>query len=242
MAAAAEWEPTAKASGSANTLLPRPNGTFFAVNTDSPAAVGALRDHLDATAALAGTTAPEFSQQFVLLLGAGGAARAVAHALQRAGAHVTITSRTAERAEKLAAEIGCKWCDWAARHGVMQCDILVNCTPVGMHPNVNESPIHASYLKPGLTVFDTVYTPERTQLLRDAESRGCGVVSGVEMFVRQAAAQFELFTGLTPDREQMRELLRKAMSPLTRAMREEAVKSGLTEADADDHDTDGEDA
>jgi len=62
----------------------------------------------------------------------------------------------------------------------------------------------------------------------------------VEMFVRQAAAQFELFTGLTPDREQMRELLRKAMSPLTRAMREEAVKSGLTEADADDHDTDTE--
>ena len=242
VAAAAEWEPTAKASGSANTLLPRPNGTFFAVNTDSPAAVGALRDHLDATAAVAGNTAPEFSQQFVLLLGAGGAARAVAHALQRAGAHITITSRTAERAEKLAAEIGCKWCDWAARHGVMQCDILVNCTPVGMHPNVNESPIHASYLKPGLTVFDTVYTPERTQLLRDAESRGCGVVSGVEMFVRQAAAQFELFTGLTPDREQMRELLRKAMSPLTRAMREEAVKSGLTEADADDHDTDTEDA
>ena len=135
-------------------------------------------------------------------------------------------------------EIGCKWCDWAARHGVTQCDILVNCTPVGMHPNVNESPIHASYLKPGLTVFDTVYTPERTQLLRDAESRGCGVVSGVEMFVRQAAAQFELFTGLTPDREQMRELLRKAMSPLTRAMREEAVKSGLTAANTDDHDTD----
>lgn len=235
--AAAEWEPTAKASGSANTLIARPNKTFFAVNTDSPAAVGALRDHLDAKAAADGTPAPEFSQLFVLVLGAGGAARAVAHALHRVGAHITIASRTAARAEKLASEIGCKWCDWAARHGVLQCDILINCTPVGMHPNVNDSPIHASFLKPGLTVFDTVYSPERTQLLRDAEARNCGLVSGVEMFIRQAAAQFELFTGLAPDREQMRELLRKAMSPLTRAMKEEAVKSGLAEEEA----ADGED-
>ncbi len=231
--AATEWEPTAKSSGSANTLLATPTG-FLAVNTDSPAAVGALRDALDAKAAKEGVTAPEFGQQFVLILGAGGAARATAFALHRVGAHITITSRTAERAEKLASEIGCKWCDWAARHGVSQCDILINCTPVGMHPNVDESPIHASFLKPGLTVFDTVYTPERTQLLRDAEARRSNIVSGVEMFVRQAAAQFELFTGISPNLDQMRELLRKAMSPLTRAIQEEAEKSGLTEAEADE--------
>ena len=177
--------------------------------------------------------------QSAMVLGAGGAALAVAYGLRQQGARVTIASRTLARTEKLAEQLKCRAIDWEQRHG-FSVDVLVNCTPVGMHPNVNESPIHASYLKPGLTVFDTVYTPERTQLLRDAESRGCGVVSGVEMFVRQAASQFELFTGITPDREQMRELLRKAMSPLTRAMQEEAVKSGLTEADADDHDTDTE--
>ena len=93
-------------------------------------------------------------------------------------------------------------------------------------PKVDESPIHASFLKPGLVIFDTVYNPEHTLLIRDAESRGCSVISGVDMFIRQAAKQFELFTGITPPLEEMRELLRKAMSPLTKAMEEETDKRG----------------
>jgi 3-dehydroquinate dehydratase/shikimate dehydrogenase len=104
----------------------------------------------------------------------------------------------------------------------MPCDIVINCTPVGMHPNVDESPLHPSFLKPGLTIFDTVYTPENTLLVREARTRGCHVITGVDMFVRQAARQFELFTGVAPPIEKMRELLRKAMSPLTRALEEEA--------------------
>ena len=191
-----------------------------------PAALESLRTYLDAKAAKEGEKPPAFSQLFVLVLGAGGAARAVAAALLRAGAHITITSRTVERAEKLAAELGCKFCDWQARHSVVQCDVLVNCTPVGMHPKVDESPMHASFFKPGLVAFDTVYNPEHTLLIREAESRGSGVITGVDMFVRQAAKQFELFAGIAPPLEEMRELLRKAMSPLTRAMQEEAEKSG----------------
>ena len=107
---------------------------------------------------------------------------------------VTITNRTPERGLKLAEEVGCRNIDWAARHSVI-CDILVNCTSVGMHPNLDETPIHPSYLKPGLTVFDTVYTPETTLLVKEARDRGCYVVTGVDLFVRQAALQFQLFTG-----------------------------------------------
>ena len=64
-----------------------------------------------------------------------------------------------------------------------------------MHPNVDEMPIHHSFLKPGLMVFDTVYTPETTLLVKEARARGCHVITGVDMFVRQAALQFQLFTG-----------------------------------------------
>ena len=213
-------------TGAANTLQARPDGSFFAANTDYPAALESLRTHLDAKALAEGVKPVEFSQLFVLVLGAGGAARAVVAALLRAGAHVTITSRTVERAEKLANELGCKFCDWQARHNAIQSNVIVNCTPVGMHPNVDESPLHASFLKPGLVIFDTVYNPEHTLLIRDAEARGCSVISGVDMFVRQAAKQFELFTGIAPPLEDIRELLRKAMSPVTKAMQDEAEKSG----------------
>ena len=112
---------------------------------------------------------------------------------------MTVSSRTAERPQELAEEVGCQGrSDWAARHSVAV-DMLVNCTPVGMHPNVDETPVHPSFLKPGLIVFDTVYTPgDDAAGQGGARRRGCHVVTGVDMFVRQAALQFELFTGLEP--------------------------------------------
>ncbi len=227
---AAEADPTVSQVGAANTLVNRSNG-FFAANTDFAAAIDSLRVHLDEKAEETNVAAREFGQLAALVLGAGGAARAIAFALHRAGTQVTVAARTPERAQKLAEEVGCKHVDWAARHNVTPCDVVVNCTPVGMHPNVDESPLHVSFLRPDLIVFDTVYNPEQTLLLRDAKSRGCGIVSGLEMFVRQAARQFELFTGLAPSLEQLRELTRKALSPLTKAMDEEAVKSGMADPD-----------
>jgi 3-dehydroquinate dehydratase / shikimate dehydrogenase len=226
-ALAADAEPMVPQVGAANTLLNRPDGTYYAANTDYPAAMESLRTHLDQQAEERNAIAREFAQMHALILGAGGAARAVAFALHRAGANVTIAARSTERAKRLADDVGCKYTDWAARHNVTPCDIAVNCTPVGMHPNVDESPLHVSFLRPDLVVFDTVYNPEQTLLLREAKNRGCGIVNGVDMFVRQAAKQFELFTGITPNLDAMRELMRKAMSPLTKAMEEEAVKSGM---------------
>ena len=137
------------------------------------------------------------------------------HFWPAAGAAVSITNRTTDRAQKLAGEVGARVVDWGNRHTGM-CDILVNCTSVGMHPNVDESPVHFSILKPGVTVFDTIYNPETTMLIREARTRGCDTITGVDMFVRQAARQVELFTGLRPDLDVMRQIVRKALSPLTK--------------------------
>jgi 3-dehydroquinate dehydratase/shikimate dehydrogenase len=138
----------------------------------------------------------------------------VAHALHREGALVILANRTYERAQRLAEEIGCRSVDWAARHSAT-CELLVNCTSVGMQPNVDESPVHHSFLKPGLVVMDVVYTPETTLLIREAQNRGCHVVTGVDMFVRQAAAQFRRFTGREASLEYMRTVLRRALSPVS---------------------------
>src|SRR5205807_9676433 len=115
---------------------------------------------------------------------------------------------------QLAEEVGCRAVDWAARHNII-CDTLVNCSSVGMHPNVDESPIHPSFLKPGLMVMDVVYTPETTLLVKEARSRGCHVLTGVDMFVHQAALQFRLFTGKDAPLDLMQNLVRRALSPLT---------------------------
>jgi 3-dehydroquinate dehydratase/shikimate dehydrogenase len=131
---------------------------------------------------------------------------------------VTITNRTSERGQALAQEIGCRHVEWTARHSVL-CDMVVNCTSVGMHPNVDETPLHHSFLKVGLIVFDTVYTPEQTLLVKEARERGCHVVTGVELFIRQAVLQFQHFTGKTAPMGMFRKVVRRALSPV--AIRDE---------------------
>ncbi|HEX5273619.1 MAG TPA: shikimate dehydrogenase [Gemmataceae bacterium] len=218
--AATQKEPSVSVTQAANTLVRR-GGGFAAHNTDYTAAVQSLLANLPPNSD--GTPQTTLQSKVALILGAGGAARAVAHALHREGVMVNITNRTPERSQKLAEEIGCRAIDWAARHSVL-CDVLINCTSVGMHPNVDETPVHHSFLKPGLVVMDVVYTPETTLLIREARGRGCHVVTGVDMFVRQAAAQFKLFTGQEPSLEYMRTVLRRALSPVSLKAPEELKK------------------
>jgi 3-dehydroquinate dehydratase/shikimate dehydrogenase len=90
-------------------------------------------------------------------------------------------------------------------------DILINATPVGMFPMVNETPIDKDRLKPDMIVFDTIYNPIETRLLREAKNQGCKIVGGLPMFVNQAAAQFELWTGVTPPLELIREIAYKKL-------------------------------
>ncbi|MCS7045867.1 MAG: shikimate dehydrogenase [Gemmataceae bacterium] len=212
------------ATGAANTLVSTIHG-WRSYNTDMMAAVESLRAHLPVGE---DGKPSELASRTVLVLGAGGVARAVALGLHREGAGVTIANRTFERAVKLAEEIGCKVIDWAARHNVL-CDTLINCTSVGMFPNMDESPIHSSYLRPGLLVFDTVYTPETTLLIREAAERGCHVLTGVDMFVRQAALQFKLFTGLDAPFDEMLDAARRALSPVNYAKVEDEAAARQAE-------------
>jgi 3-dehydroquinate dehydratase/shikimate dehydrogenase len=202
-------DPQVETMGAANTLV-MTEGGLAAYNTDAQAAIESLRANLPPTPE---GLAAHLASRTVLILGTGGVGRAIAYALRAEGAAITITNRTFERAAELAEKIGCKNVDWAGRHNVM-CDTVINCTSVGMHPNLDESPIHSSFLKPGLFVFDAIYTPETTMLIREARARGCQVLTGVDMFVRQAGLQFKLFTGRDAPLELMTKLVRRALSPV----------------------------
>jgi 3-dehydroquinate dehydratase/shikimate dehydrogenase len=101
------------------------------------------------------------------------------------------------------------WEDRGRRRG----EVLVNCTPVGMWPKVDESPIPADSLGGCRLVFDLIYRPLQTQLLHDATTAGCVTLNGLDMFIRQAAMQFELWTGRTPDLQQARDLVTRGIHP-----------------------------
>jgi 3-dehydroquinate dehydratase / shikimate dehydrogenase len=199
-------DPAVKGIGAVNTVIFRDNDVL-GYNTDYKAAMDCLENALGGVVP-PGTPSP-LQDKRVLVLGAGGVARAVMYGLQRRGAKSTIASRTKSRAQYLADTFGGKCVDWQARHAMA--DIVVNCTPIGMHPNVDESPINKSHLKSNMIVFDTVYNPESTLLLKEARAQGCKIVTGVEMFIKQAWLQFYLFTGKEASEARMRETLKRAI-------------------------------
>ena len=175
----ATLEPLAQSVGALNTLW-HDGGTVRGANTDAGAIISVLE-------AAAGSLAGKHA----LVLGAGGVARAAVHALAQAGARVTITNRTRARAEELAAEVGAAVSDDGAE---VAYDLLVNCTSQGMG-KPDETPWPPARHRPGTVVFDTVYTPRDTCLLRDAIAAGAIPAYGGDMFLHQAEAQFRRFTG-----------------------------------------------
>jgi 3-dehydroquinate dehydratase/shikimate dehydrogenase len=203
-------DPAVKGIGAVNTVIFK-DDDVIGYNTDYKAAMDCLER------ALGGGPAPglpsPLKDKRVVVLGAGGVARAIMYGLQRRGAKTTIASRTRSRAQHLAELFNGKAVDWPARH-VADSEVIVNCTPVGMHPNVDESPYNKSHLKPSMVVFDTVYNPESTLLLKQARSHGCRTVSGVDMFIHQAALQFLLFTEKEAPEGLMRETLKRAIGPV----------------------------
>jgi 3-dehydroquinate dehydratase/shikimate dehydrogenase len=136
------------------------------------------------------------------LLGAGGAARGVAIALDSCGADVTVHARSPRRAAEVAALVSGSVGAFPPPPGSW--DLLVNCTPVGMYPHVDETPLPAGSLAPGL-VYDLVYNPRATRLLREAAAAGCRTIGGLEMLVGQARKQFEWWTGIRPSGTVMRD-------------------------------------
>lgn len=201
-------DPLAAKIGAVNTVVVRGGGKLYGYNTDY---VGVLRA-LESRMPLRGSR--------VLIVGAGGAARAVAFALAQSGAIPCVTARRAERAKALARAAGG---EAIARARIRSefFDAIVNATPVGMHPRTAESPLAARELNCRL-VFDTIYRPRLTKLLQLAEQRGIETVSGVEMFVAQGTAQFEIWTGERAPAEVMRRAVLRALA------REEAPSGNRT--------------
>jgi shikimate dehydrogenase len=196
-----EVDPTVKFLGSANTIL-NDNGRLLGFNTDGVGALKAMREN-----------GVELDGKKLLLLGAGGAAKAIAFSLAKEVGELVILNRVSEKAKELAealsATYGKKVVGEALSPSVIQkslqdAHIVINATSVGMHPHVSQSLVAPQWLKPDLTVMDIVYNPVETKLAKDAKAAGANVISGVEMLLYQGAASFEIWTGRSAPIEVMR--------------------------------------
>jgi 3-dehydroquinate dehydratase / shikimate dehydrogenase len=201
-------ETAASGIGAVNTVI-FDRGEALGYNTDYRAAMDCIEQAMEKK------WGPEEKLQgrSALILGAGGVSRAIAHGLRQRGAVVTIASRSVERSEALAKDVGGRAIPWERRYDSRP-GLIINGTPIGMHPNIDESPYDRKHLDERMIVFDTVYNPEQTLLLKNAREVGCTAVSGVAMFLRQAAYQYKLFTGNNPPVDVMRKALKRATSPV----------------------------
>ncbi|HUJ84462.1 MAG TPA: shikimate dehydrogenase [Candidatus Acidoferrales bacterium] len=197
-----EVDSVAKALKAVNTVK-NENGKLLGFNTDGVGALSAFREN-----------GVEFKGKKVMLLGAGGAARAIAFALAEHAAEVSILNRSIVTAAQLADLIketfDSKVFAYAlspltVKGNLVDADILINATSVGMKPNDNETLVAPKWLKPDLAVMDIVYNPIETKLAKKAKAAGAKVVSGVEMLIYQGAASFEIWTGAKAPVEVMRE-------------------------------------
>ncbi len=184
--------------GALNTITIGPAGGLRGDNTDYAAAI-------DALCIAMGISRKDLAGKNVAVLGAGGVARAVVAALVHYQAQVTIYNRTVSRGEKLAEEFGARAAGRDALDA-LEAEIVINCTSIGMHPNVDACAL-PEIPPPVKVVFDTVYNPVKTQLLTQASAAGCKTVSGLEMFVNQAVAQFETWTDTKAPRQVMRQVV-----------------------------------
>ncbi|CAL5437108.1 unnamed protein product [Camellia sinensis] len=207
-----EVHPLAKSIGAVNTIIRRPtDGKLVGYNTDCEACITAIEDALReklVTNGGASQTSPIAGKVFVLV-GAGGAGRALAFGAKSRGARVIIFNRNYERAKALAQAVSGEALPYEClnmfRHENGM--ILANASAVGMQPNIDQTPLSKEALGAYELVFDAVYTPRNTRLLREAAEVGTTVVSGVEMFIRQALGQFKLFTGGLVPEEFMRKVV-----------------------------------
>ena len=198
-----EVDENAKLLNAVNTIK-NVDGKLCGFNTDGVGALRALREN-----------GVEPKGKRITLLGAGGAARAIAFALGKEAEEVSIVNRTLQSAADLANLIHQKFkskvfayalSPFTIKACLAEADVLINASSVGMKPNASQSPVPRRWLKPDLAVMDIVYNPVETKLAKDAKAAGAKVVSGVEMLIYQGAASFEIWTG----REALVEVMREA--------------------------------
>jgi len=201
-----EVDQTVKLVGAVNTLL-NDNGKLIGFNTDGIGALRALKEN---------QTDPEGKR--ILLLGAGGAARAIAFQLAQVAGELRILNRNGEKARQLANLlrkelsrniVGDQLSPMLIEKWLKDTDILVNCTSVGMHPNADQTLVKRKWLRDELTVMDIVYDPIETRLIRDSKDAGAKVIHGTEMLLFQGAASFEIWWGRPAPIEVMRNAILK---------------------------------
>jgi shikimate dehydrogenase len=204
-------EPTARHIGAINTIV-ADGGTLTGYNTDVTGALRALREG-----------GVSLKGQRVVMLGSGGAARAIAFALgTEAGIdRLTILGIDGQERTALARDLESKLemtvqesllDEGTLRKALPDVQVLIHCTPMGMSPKVQETSVPSTLLHAGLTVMDIVYNPRDTRLLKDAKMAGCRTISGIEMFLHQAVAQFELWTNQAAPTDVMRAVLESRFS------------------------------
>ena len=201
-----EVDDTARRIGCINTVV-NEAGSLKGRNTDGLGALAAIR-----------AANVNLEQSNVVVLGSGGAARAIAVSLLAETAPRKLTllgivepelsalANTLRNQEKSEVAVG-PLNRTGLENALQNADLVLHTTPVGMEPKSEESVVPEEFLHPGLTVFDAVYTPRRTRLLRDAAARGCRTVEGIEMFLGQALVQFQLWTGQTAPKAVMRAVI-----------------------------------
>jgi len=205
-----EIDPLAEKIGAVNTVV-NEDGHLRGYNTD---AIGALRALNEAGI--------ELEDAHAVILGAGGSARAVAFALSSSGiGRITLLARTRSKAEEVKRNLSLHFPDvevfimpfsQASMETVIKPGILlINCTPIGMHPEEGDSPVAEELLRGDICVFDLVYNPPETCLMKIARRLGCRVASGLDMLVYQGAEQFELWTGVSAPVDVMKKALLESL-------------------------------
>jgi shikimate dehydrogenase len=197
-----ELDSDARRIGAVNVVVNR-GGRLTGSNTDGRGALRALQEQC------------EVQQQQITLLGAGGAARAIAFALRDAGGSVTVINRTEQHAHDLAAAVGGDTTGGGMEQltgALSHSTIVINTTPVGMAntPQEGQSLVPAHLLQPHMTVMDIVSNPRETRLLQDAQQAGCRVVYGYRMLLWQGIDKFRLYTGVEPPIEVMEQAMEQA--------------------------------
>ena len=203
-----ELTPTALAIGAVNTIYLRDN-KLMGDNTDAPGFLADLKKFL-------ATETQKHRALGVLVLGAGGSARAVVYALLNDGWNVTIASRRIEQAQQLAdsfTNYHLQVADFNLSNiELSNISLLVNTTPIGMTPKVNASPLPDNLSLPRhVSIYDLVYNPRETKLVKDAHTQGLTATTGLGMLIEQAALSFELWTGHYPSREILRASVERSL-------------------------------
>jgi shikimate dehydrogenase len=173
--------------GAVNTIVNK-DGKLTGFNTDFKAAIEPLKSF-------------GVKNKKVCILGAGGAAQAVAHGINKNNGNLVIINRSQKKGKKLALKYNAKFISINEMNKMQQfeADIIINTTSIGMYPNVQDSSFPSHLLDHKMIIMDIIYNPLSTNLLSCAQNKGCTIINGLSMFMHQGAAQFKLWTGISPN-------------------------------------------